>query len=163
MAYRLAWGFDYIIEDETTSNTYTLTVTNGSGSGNYTTGTNVPIVANTAPSGQTFDKWTGDISGVANVNSASTTFTIGSANASVTATYRALTSTTFTLTVTNGSGSGSYTAGTNVPIVANTAPSGQTFDKWTGDISGTANVNSASTTFTIGSANATITATYKAV
>ena len=143
--------------------TYTLTVNSGTGSGSYTAGTSVPISANAAPSGQTFDKWTGDVGGVANVNNASTTFTMGSANATVTATYKALPPTTYTLTVNNGTGSGSYTAGTSVPISADAAPSGQTFDKWTGDVGGVANVNNASTTFTMGSANATVTATYKAL
>jgi hypothetical protein len=67
---------------------YTLTVNNGSGGGNYEAGASVSITANTAPSGQTFDKWTGDVSGVANVNGASTTYTMGSTNAMVTATYK---------------------------------------------------------------------------
>jgi uncharacterized repeat protein (TIGR02543 family) len=143
--------------------TYTLTVNNGSGSGNYEAGTVVPITANAPPSGQEFDQWTGSTSGVADVNSASTTFTMGSENASVTATYKALPPTTYTLTVNNGSGSGNYEAGTVVNISANTAPSGQTFDKWTGNTSGIADVNSSSTTFTMGSENASVTATYKAL
>jgi len=71
--------------------------------------------------------------------------------------------TTYTLTINNGTGSGSYTAGTVVSISANAAPSGQTFDKWTGDISNVADVNAANTTFTMGSVDATITATYKDV
>jgi uncharacterized repeat protein (TIGR02543 family) len=143
--------------------TYTLTVNNGSGSGNYEAGTVVPITANAPPPGQEFDQWTGSTSGVADVNSASTTFTMGSENASVTATYKALPPTTYTLTVNNGSGSGNYEAGTVVNISANTAPSGQTFDQWTGNTSGIADVNASSTTYTMGSADATVTATYKAL
>ena len=69
---------------------------------------------------------------------------------------------TYALTVNSGTGGGSYTAGTAVPITANAAPSGKVFDKWTGGNSGTfANVNSASTTFTMPGVAATITATYK--
>jgi uncharacterized repeat protein (TIGR02543 family) len=142
--------------------TYTLTVNSGTGSGNYEAGTQVTITANTAPTGQTFDRWTGDTGGVDNVTSASTTCTLGSANATVTATYRNLPpAPTYTLTVNNGSGSGSYEAGTQVTITANAAPTGQTFDRWTGDTGGVGNVTSASTTYTLGSANATVTATYK--
>jgi len=69
---------------------------------------------------------------------------------------------TYTLTVTNGTGSGSYAAGTSVTITANAAPSGQVFDKWTGGNGGIfANVNNASTTFTMPANSATVTATYK--
>ncbi|MBI5591018.1 MAG: hypothetical protein HY881_11105, partial [Deltaproteobacteria bacterium] len=38
----------------------TLTVTNGTGGGNYLPGTVVGIVANIPAAGQVFDKWTGD-------------------------------------------------------------------------------------------------------
>jgi hypothetical protein len=138
-------------------------VNSGTGSGSYEAGTVVNISANTAPFGQTFDKWTGSTSGIADVNSATTTYTMGSAAATITATYKALPPTTYTLTVNSGIGGGSYTAGTVVNISANTAPSGQTFDKWTGNTSGVADVNSATTTYTMVSASATITATYKAL
>jgi len=85
----------------------------------------------------------------------------------------------YALTVNSGTGSGSYTAGTVVNISANTAPSGQTFDKWTGDVSGVfylnflgtfdgmfmlsgvVDVSATTTTFTLGTTDATITATYK--
>jgi hypothetical protein len=88
---------------------------------------------------------------------------MGSASATVTATYKAIPPPQYTLTVNNGSGSGSYTAGTVVNISANAAPSGQMFDKWTGNTSGIADVNASSTTYTMGSASATVTATYKAI
>ena len=68
--------------------TYTLTVNNGSGGGNYEAGTVVNISANAAPSGQEFDQWTGDVAGVANVTAPNTTYTVGNANAVVTATYK---------------------------------------------------------------------------
>ena len=63
----------------------------------------------------------------------------------------------------SGTGDGSYAAGTAVGISANTPPAGQEFDVWTGATSGIANVNSASTTFTMGASNATVTATYRPV
>jgi hypothetical protein len=68
--------------------TYTLTVSNGTGSGAYRRGTVVDISANAAPSGKTFDKWTGDTAWVADATAASTTVTMPPANAAVTATYR---------------------------------------------------------------------------
>ena len=68
----------------------TLTVNNGSGSGTYPANYIIQIAADAAPSGQVFDKWTGDVSGVTNVNDANTTYTLGSTNATVTATYRSL-------------------------------------------------------------------------
>jgi hypothetical protein len=65
--------------------TYTLTVVNGTGSGNYTAGTVVNISANAAPSGQVFSGWTG--AAVANANSAATTLTMSAANTTVSANY----------------------------------------------------------------------------
>ena len=139
---------------------YTLTVNSGSGDGNYPAGTLVNLVANTAPVGQQFDKWTGDVANIANVNAASTSITMPAANATVTATYKPR---EYTLTVNSGTGDGNYPAGTLVNLVANTAPVGQQFDKWTGDVANIANVNAASTSVTMPSANATVTATYKAI
>ncbi len=68
---------------------------------------------------------------------------------------------TYALTVNNGSGSGSYAAGTVVNITANAAPAGQVFSSWSGGIASSfGNIYSASTTYTMGSAAATLTATY---
>jgi len=142
--------------------TYTLTVNSGTGDGNYTAGTVVNIAADAAPSGKTFDKWIGNTSGIANVNSASTTLTMPAAAQTITATYKDIT-TTYTLTVNGGTGGGSYTQGTVVNIAANTAASGQFFDKWTGNTSGIANINASSTTLTMPAANQTITSTYASV
>ena len=219
-----------------TDTKYTLTVNNGSGTGSYTAGTVVNITANTAPSGQTFDSWTGDIANLANANSANTTFTMSSVNATITATYKDIPPVTYTikasasengnispsgdvsvisgnnqtftfnpdngyvvdkltvdgtnvsfsgnsytftnvqanhtinatfkiitytLIVNSGSGGGNYAPGNVVNIAANTAPSGQTFDSWTGDVSGVSDINNANTTYTMGNSDATITATYR--
>jgi len=68
----------------------------------------------------------------------------------------------YALTIVNGTGSGTYVAGTVVNIAANCASGTQTFDGWTGnDVSNVANANNASTTFTMGNSNATITAMCK--
>jgi hypothetical protein len=66
---------------------YTLTITNGKGSGEYYEGEIISIEANAAPSGQVFDKWIGDIDALGNVNDSITTFTMPSGNCSLTATY----------------------------------------------------------------------------
>jgi len=139
--------------------TYTLTVNSGTGDGNYTEGTVVDINADSPPSGQTFDAWIGDTSGIADVNAASTTLTMPAADATITATYVAAPS--YTLTVNSGTGDGDYTEGTVVDISADAAPSGKVFDVWTGDTTGIADVNAASTTITMPGSDATITATYK--
>jgi len=65
---------------------YSLTVVNGSGSGDYEVDEAVEIRAKDSL-GYYFDKWTGDISLLADASSKSTTALMGTANASVTATY----------------------------------------------------------------------------
>ncbi len=65
---------------------YTLTVNGGSGGGNYTAGTTVPITANPPPAGQVFDQWLGGV--VADATASSTTLSMPSANAVLTATYK---------------------------------------------------------------------------
>lgn len=135
--------------------TYSLTVTNGSGSGNYAAGSVVTIVANSPPSGQQFLNWTG--SPVANANAATTTITMPSASAAVTANYTNVSS-KYQLTVNNGAGSGTYNAGTVVTITANAPPAGQVFNNWTG--AAVANANSASTTLTMPAATTSVTANY---
>jgi hypothetical protein len=68
---------------------YTLTVANGSGSGSYEAGQAVNISANPAPSGQVFEKWVSSGGGAfANAAATSTTFTMPAAAVTVTATYK---------------------------------------------------------------------------
>lgn len=84
--------------------TYSLSVSNGSGSGSYTAGTVVSITANAPQAGYYFGYWT-QSSGpgtIGSASSSSTTFTMGAANASVYAYY--LLRPTYTLTVINGTG-----------------------------------------------------------
>ena len=69
---------------------------------------------------------------------------------------------TYTLSVKSGAGAGSYSAGAEVTIKANKAPTGKVFDKWTGGDGGSfANANSATTTFTMPAKATTVTATYR--
>jgi len=69
---------------------YALTVNSGTGGGTYTQGTVVNIAANAAPSGTTFDKWTGGVATVADPSAAATTITMPASDAEVTATYLAV-------------------------------------------------------------------------
>jgi uncharacterized repeat protein (TIGR02543 family) len=73
--------------------TYTVTVTDGTGSGNYAAGATVSITADSPPSGQQFKNWTTASEGVtfANANSSSTSFTMPSNAVSVTANFEAIT------------------------------------------------------------------------
>ena len=71
--------------------------------------------------------------------------------------------TTYSLNVVSGSGDGNYTAGKTVTISANTPAAGKHFTKWTTSGGGSlANANSANTTYTMPTNNATATANYAA-
>lgn len=69
----------------TAQSSFILTVNDGTGSGNYSPGTVVNIVANAPPAGQVFDIWTGP---VANATAPATTVTMPSGNVTVRATYK---------------------------------------------------------------------------
>ena len=81
---------DYAINISGGSQAYTLTVASGSGDGNYEAGQSVTITANSAPSGQVFDKWVVNSGSpqISNVNASSTTLTMPSGDVKVTATYK---------------------------------------------------------------------------
>jgi hypothetical protein len=155
---------NFTITTDSNSTKFPLTVTSGTGSGSYATGTVVSITANPPPSGQVFAGWTGGTAAdFANAASASTTYTTTASAQTITATYNPV-STTYPLTVTNGSGSGSYASGSVVSITANPPPSGQIFAGWTGGTTANfANAASASTTYTTVASAQTITATYHPV
>ena len=79
----------YALWKDALATTYALNVTNGTGSGNYASGTQVSIRANAAPAGKVFDKWTSDDGGTfADASSACTTFTMPAGNVTVVATYK---------------------------------------------------------------------------
>ncbi|MBL9039763.1 MAG: fibronectin type III domain-containing protein [Archangium sp.] len=141
--------------------TYALTVTSGTGSGSYASGAAVTVVANAPPSGKVFDQWTATAGTLASATSATTTFTMPAAAATVTATYKNVP--TYVLTVVRGSGGGAYPASAGVTVVANTPDAGQLFDRWTATAGTLASATSATTTFTMPAAAATVTATYKPV
>lgn len=67
-----------------------LTVSNGTGSGEYAAEATVTITANAAPAGQVFYMWTSEEAIFANASSATTTITMPTKNTTVTATYRSV-------------------------------------------------------------------------
>lgn len=68
--------------------TYTLTVNGGSGDGAYKEGASATIKADAAPTGKIFDKWTGEVDAVVDINSATTTLLMPALDITVTATYK---------------------------------------------------------------------------
>ncbi|MFP2924953.1 InlB B-repeat-containing protein [Pyxidicoccus sp. 3LG] len=69
---------------------YTLTVNQGSGDGQYVSGTLVPLTADAPAVGYVFDRWTGAT--VTQATSATTTLSMPAAATTVTATYRLVSS-----------------------------------------------------------------------
>ena len=108
--------------DATDSKTYTLTVVNGSGSGSYTAGTQVVIVANDPASGQQFKTWTidPDSTPIASKTVSATVVTMPAGNVTVTANFVASST-----GGTGGTGTGTGT-GTPNPQKPTTTPTGTT-------------------------------------
>jgi len=149
---------------------YSVSVINGTGSGEYIVGATVTITANTPPAEQRFKNWTTESTGVifVNANSATTTFTMPANAVTVTANYDSIPPTPptpYSVTVTNGTGSGEYAEGDTVTIVANTPPNGQQFKNWTTTSAGVifANATIATTTFIMPANAVTVTANYEAI
>ncbi len=69
---------------------FTLTVDSGSGAGRYPEGSIVAIEADTPPEGEVFESWTGDVDGITDVMSATTTLTMPASDIAVTASYETL-------------------------------------------------------------------------
>ncbi len=67
---------------------YNLTVTNGSTSGEYFSGSMIEIIADKAPEGKIFDKWSGDTEHVGNVYDSITTVTIPELDVNIEAMYK---------------------------------------------------------------------------
>ena len=90
-AYKDAWTdwADYIA-DGTTTEKYTVTVSGGTGGGEYEAGTTVTITADDPASGKSFDKWVVNSGSVtlADSTNSTTTFTMPAGAVSVTATYK---------------------------------------------------------------------------
>ncbi len=110
---------------------FPLTVMYGSGQGDYTANSVVPVSADPAPEGKQFDQWTGDISYIENPGEPVTTVTMPSEEINTAAAYKSLP--TYQLTITNGTGAGSYKKDTTITIKADAPEEGYEFFRWTGD------------------------------
>ncbi len=141
---------------------FKLTVVSGSSDKNsLKEGETATLKANAPSKGYEFSSWTVSGSGsVANKASAQTTFTMGAADATVTANY---TPVTYALTVKNGSGSGSYEYDEDVDITANYPESGKEFDSWVAEKGKVTFVDPSSYygTLYMPASDATVKATYK--
>ncbi len=137
-------------------NMVALTVNSGSGSSNFYYEYDIAgIVANTAPTGQAFDQWVGDVNTVDDVMDSDTFLTMPAYDITIEATY----DTAYALTVLSGTGGGDYVDGAVVSIDAN-IPTDYIFVEWVGEVTGVDDVNAASTTITTTAADETITATF---
>ena len=141
---------------------YDISVTNGTASASKAVaGTTVTLTADTAPAGKVFDKWIVTGATVADVTSASTTFTMPENDVTAQATYK---DKTYNVAVTNGTASVSEAAaGTTVTLTADAAPAGKVFDKWVVSGVTVADSSNATTTFTMPQNDVTAQATYKNV
>ncbi|MGM0452696.1 MAG: InlB B-repeat-containing protein, partial [Thermodesulfobacteriota bacterium] len=146
--------------NEQSSETYRLTVSGGTGSGDYLPGDAVGLVAESPPADQVFDQWTGDTVRVENINLAETKLLMPAADVDLAAAYTDQGSETYPLTVSGGTGSGDYLPGETVEISADSPSEGQVFDKWTGDTARVENPNLPETAFVMPAADAGLTAAY---
>ena len=141
--------------------TYSVTVNNGIGNGDYAPGATVTIIAVTPYTGYAFAAWLVVSGGVTlhSATSATTTFTMPDEAVEVTATYKPI---PYAVTVNNGTGGGDYAPGATVTITADTPSTGYAFAGWS-VVSGGATLNSATsatTTFTMPDEAVEVTATY---
>lgn len=87
------WNINWIkLVPILTTKTYTLTVNNGAGSGDYEEGQVVTITAEVPPTGQVFYQWQGDVQYLNSSSNATTTVTLPAANITLTAVYSAVSS-----------------------------------------------------------------------
>ena len=107
--------------------TFTLTVNNGTGSGEYEQGSAVVIRANDPAEDFVFYRWNySGINGIVSRYSQQTSITMGDEDCSCTPEYKQL----FDLTVINGTGTGTYRDGSWFSIDANPAPENYRFSHW---------------------------------
>jgi lysophospholipase L1-like esterase len=142
--------------------TYTVTVTNGTGSGSYAAGTVLTVTANAPPTGDNFTGWTGGTGALANASFSTTTLTVPAAPVTITANFAATTSTN-ALTVNGGTGGGTYAPGTAVTVTAAAPASGMQFAGWSGGTSFLSNAAAPKATFFMPSGPAAITANYTTI
>ncbi len=124
--------------------TYKINVVNGIGSGVYTEGSNVSLIADSAPEGKVFDKWEvkSDTAGVkdskVNLSTKSkpqTNLLVEACDATITAVYKDAESTTYPVIVMNAENTEAFSeqylvSGASCMITAPAAKPGMVFDHW---------------------------------
>jgi len=147
--------------------TYAVTVTDGTGGGEFAEGAAVTITADTPAEGKRFAGWTG-LEGLTLTNGSaateSVTFTMPAKAVNVTAAYEDIPVVTYAVTVPNGSGGGEFAEGAAVTITADTPAEGKRFAGWTGLEGLTITNGSAATetvTFIMPAKAVNVTATYE--
>lgn len=158
-------GTDSTVEATYKTREFSLTVENGTGSGNFASGTTAPISANSPAADMEFDKWvivTGHCEITDPYSPDTTVITNGDAT-TVRATYKdkVYNVTVNNGTITEGENADGYTVGSTIVIVADEIPN-KVFDHW--EVVGNGsfeNYESAETTFTTGSGDMIITPVYR--
>ncbi|MDO5650199.1 MAG: Ig-like domain-containing protein, partial [Gallicola sp.] len=113
--------------------TYALTVTNGTGGGEYEEGAEVEITA-TVPEGKAFKSWTVTTGSMTAPTTNPATIKMPAEATTLTADFEDVVPETYALTVTGGTdvtGTSPYEEGAVVSIKANEPEEGKVFDKWT--------------------------------
>jgi len=146
------------------SDSPTLIVINGQGSGEYASGSQVEIIADTPQIGDYFSGWTDNAgSSFTDASKMTTKYTMPDRTAVVTANY----ATNPILTVINGTPAGDNPTmpGSKVPVTADNIP-GQYFSHWAAEVngvqdnSGIADPNALITVYTMPNADTKLTAVY---
>ena len=138
---------------------FTLTVSNGFGSGTYPAGARVALTAADAPAGETFAGWTNFA--VADPGLPGTSLSMPASDLTVFATFTNLpVPVDYPLTVINGTGSGRYLPGFVVTIGAGPPPAGESFTGWSGYT--VTDASAATTTLTMPAGPATVIAGFQA-
>ena len=113
--------------------TYTVTVNNGTGSGDYAEGASVTITANAPDTGKQFKEWTTEDGVIfADATASTTTFTMPAKPVTITAVFEdiAYSVTVEGGTLADGTTSGSFKVYEKVVIIPNDPPAGKMFSKW---------------------------------
>ncbi len=109
---------------------FSVTIVNGSGSGNYNIGDTVRITANSSEE-SSFVEWTGISSDlIDNKSNSSTRFIMPNKDVTYTAIYQ---ENLFSLIVENGNGSGNYSKDKAISISADREKENNRFSHWTGN------------------------------
>ncbi|MEM9478886.1 MAG: NosD domain-containing protein [Verrucomicrobiota bacterium] len=138
-------------------------IINGTGSGTYANNDTVALEADLPPAGMVFDKWTGDIGGIADTLGPVTSLTVDNSDTTITAEYKAAEAVSHLLTVLDGTTSGSYPEGTYQTITANPPPANFRFAGWGGDTYFVTDPDAATTTIFVPDHDVVIAATYEEV